>query len=299
MAGWKAKDLKNKSFANVQELFDKALKRVNTFVDFRTESVEESSKKADVIEESTMQAKADTTQEGSSKKAREELVQESSKKQKVDENNESEELKKNLEIVPNDGDDVTIEATPFSVKILIMYLTFTKMLKNFNREDMEVLWKIGKARFKKTKPVNYMDEFLLLNLKTMFKHHVEDSVWKEQQGLVKKYPLTNHTLHQMFHDVKLQVDYECELAYEILRLPLKKLEILKINIKVRGGLLGLKDFMMILELMLLVCKLLLLVFKVTTAEKIKTAERIMTEKRSKTYQRKDKDCLCDMYEIFL
>ncbi|GJX52716.1 hypothetical protein Tco_0281085 [Tanacetum coccineum] len=185
MAGWKAKDLKNKSFANVQELFDKALKRVNTFVDFRTESVEESSKKADVIEESTMQAKADTTQEGSSKKAREELVQESSKKQKVDENNESEELKKNLEIVPNDGDDVTIEATPFSVKILIMYLTFTKMLKNFNREDMEVLWKIGKARFKKTKPVNYMDEFLLLNLKTMFKHHVEDSVWKEQQGLVK------------------------------------------------------------------------------------------------------------------
>ncbi|GKC03886.1 hypothetical protein Tco_0995496 [Tanacetum coccineum] len=66
-----------------------------------------------------------------------------------------------------------------------MYLTFTKMLKNFDREDLEALWGIGKARFKKTKPVNYMDEFLLLNLKTMFEHHVEDSVWKEQQGLVK------------------------------------------------------------------------------------------------------------------
>ncbi|GJT45301.1 hypothetical protein Tco_0954016 [Tanacetum coccineum] len=312
-----ANDLKIKSFSMFKELFDKALKRVNTFVDFRTESVEESSKKADVIEESSMKAKADTTQESSSKKAREELVQESSKKQKVDENNESEELKKNLEIVPNDGDDVTIEATPLSIKILIM-------LKNFDREDLEVLWGIVKARFKKTKPVNYMDEFLLLNLKTMFEHHVEDSVWKEQQGLVKvlnwklfdscgvhcvtvqsisyyllvekKYPLTNHTLHQMFHDVKLQVDYECEMAYELLRL---KLEILKINIKFKGGLFGLKDFMMILELMLLVYKLLLLVFKVTTAEKIKTAERIMTEKRSKTYQRKDKDCLCDMYEIFL
>ncbi|GKB20211.1 RNA-directed DNA polymerase, eukaryota, partial [Tanacetum coccineum] len=36
MAGWKPKDLKNKSFANIQELFDKAFKRVNTFVDFRT-----------------------------------------------------------------------------------------------------------------------------------------------------------------------------------------------------------------------------------------------------------------------
>ncbi|GKD46201.1 hypothetical protein Tco_1270846 [Tanacetum coccineum] len=40
MAGWKPKDLKRKSFANIQELFDKAFKRVNTFVDFRTELVE-------------------------------------------------------------------------------------------------------------------------------------------------------------------------------------------------------------------------------------------------------------------
>ncbi|GKD92285.1 hypothetical protein Tco_1372122 [Tanacetum coccineum] len=39
MAGWKPKDLKTKSFANVQELFDKAMKRVNTFVDMDTELV--------------------------------------------------------------------------------------------------------------------------------------------------------------------------------------------------------------------------------------------------------------------
>ncbi|GKF59422.1 hypothetical protein Tco_0176208, partial [Tanacetum coccineum] len=109
-----------------------------------------------------------------------------------------------------------------------------------------------KARFKKTEPVNYMDNFLLLNLKTMFKHHVKDSVWKNQQGLVKvlnwklydscrvhcvtmqdilyyllvekMYPLTNHTLHQMFNDVKLQVDYECEMAFELLRLIKKHLK---------------------------------------------------------------------------
>ncbi|GJS52026.1 hypothetical protein Tco_0625388 [Tanacetum coccineum] len=59
------------------------------------------------------------------------------------------------------------------------------MLKNFDRKDLEVLWKIVKARFKKTEPVNYMDTFLHLNLKTMFEHHVEDSIWKNQQGLVK------------------------------------------------------------------------------------------------------------------
>ncbi|GJX73705.1 hypothetical protein Tco_0312300 [Tanacetum coccineum] len=63
MEGWKPKDLKNKSFANIQELFDKARKRVNTFVDYKTELVEESSKKAE----------AETTQERSSKRAGEEL----------------------------------------------------------------------------------------------------------------------------------------------------------------------------------------------------------------------------------
>ncbi|GJX30515.1 hypothetical protein Tco_0238594 [Tanacetum coccineum] len=40
--GWKLKDLKNKSFDSIQNLFDKAMKRVNTFVDMDTELVKES-----------------------------------------------------------------------------------------------------------------------------------------------------------------------------------------------------------------------------------------------------------------
>ncbi|GKC07332.1 hypothetical protein Tco_0998942 [Tanacetum coccineum] len=267
MEGWKPKDLKNKSFANIQDLFDKAMKRVNTFVDMDTELVKESSKKAE----------AEIAQESSSKRAGEALEQESSKKQKVDDDKETEELKQCMEIISDDGDDVTIEATPLSTKSPTivdykiykegkksyfqiiradgnsqMYLTFGKMLKNFDREDLEVLWSIVKARFKKTEPVNYMDTFLHLNLKTMFEHHLEDNVWKNQQGLVKvlnwklydscgvhcvtmqnilyyllvekMYPLTKHTLHQMFNDVKLQVDYECEMAFELLRLVKKQLK---------------------------------------------------------------------------
>ncbi|GKA34351.1 hypothetical protein Tco_0720780 [Tanacetum coccineum] len=50
------------------------------------------------------------------KRAGEELEQESSKKQKVEEDKESEKLKQCLEIVPDDGDDVTIDATPLSIK---------------------------------------------------------------------------------------------------------------------------------------------------------------------------------------
>ncbi|GJT15616.1 retrotransposon protein, putative, ty1-copia subclass [Tanacetum coccineum] len=53
MEGWKPKSLKNKSFDEIKELFDKAIKWVNTFVDYRTEMVEESSKKA-IAEESSL-----------------------------------------------------------------------------------------------------------------------------------------------------------------------------------------------------------------------------------------------------
>ncbi|GKB85227.1 hypothetical protein Tco_0957499 [Tanacetum coccineum] len=180
----------------------------------------------------------------------EELEQESSKKKKVEEDKESEELKRCLEIVPDDGDDVTIDATPLSIKSLTiveykiyqegkksyfqiikvdgksqMYLTFGKMLKNFNRKDLESsLWSIDKVAYKKTEPVNYMDNLLLHHLKTMFEHHVEDNSIPFYLLVEKIYPLTNHTLHQMFNDVKLQVDYECEMAFELLRLVKKQLK---------------------------------------------------------------------------
>ncbi|GJX32094.1 retrovirus-related pol polyprotein from transposon TNT 1-94 [Tanacetum coccineum] len=91
MEGWKPKDLKNKSFVNIQELFDKAMKRVNTFVDYRTELVEESSKKA----------KAEIAQESNSKRAVTELEQESIKKQKVDEDKETVELQRLIEVLPD------------------------------------------------------------------------------------------------------------------------------------------------------------------------------------------------------
>ncbi|GKG43620.1 hypothetical protein Tco_0482713, partial [Tanacetum coccineum] len=94
---WKPKDLKNKSFANIQELFDKAMKMVNTFVDFRIELVEgtkmeESSKKAEVIEESSK--RAEIVQESSSKRAGDELEQENAKTQKVDDDQEAAKMKK-------------------------------------------------------------------------------------------------------------------------------------------------------------------------------------------------------------
>ncbi|GKE33280.1 hypothetical protein Tco_1452602 [Tanacetum coccineum] len=168
---------------------------------------------------------SETKEESSSKRTGEELESDKSKKQKMDEKveavvneaKEAEELKQCLKIVPDDGDDVTVDATHLSVKMPIM-------LKNFDIEDLEVLWSIVKARFKKTEPVNYMDTFLHLKLKTMFKHQLEDNNMLYYLLVKKMYPLAKHSLHQMFNDVKLQVDYECEMAFEILRLVKKQLK---------------------------------------------------------------------------
>nr|GEX51629.1 hypothetical protein [Tanacetum cinerariifolium] len=67
-----------------------------------------------------MKDKAVLTQESSLKRAGDELEQERSKKQKAEDDKESEELKRYLEIIPDDGDDVTIDATPLSIKTPII-----------------------------------------------------------------------------------------------------------------------------------------------------------------------------------
>ncbi|GKE43938.1 hypothetical protein Tco_1471222 [Tanacetum coccineum] len=102
MVGYKHNQLKTKSFEDIQMLFDKAMTRVNIFLDIDTELVKGSK----------------TRTEGSSKRTREELESENLKKQKLDENVEAEvdddqedaEMKKHMEIVPDD--DVAIDVIP-------------------------------------------------------------------------------------------------------------------------------------------------------------------------------------------
>nr|GEW20271.1 ribonuclease H-like domain, reverse transcriptase, RNA-dependent DNA polymerase [Tanacetum cinerariifolium] len=111
------------------------------------------------------------------------------------------------EIVANDDDDVFTEATPLASKVPVvdyqihhennkryykiiradgthkLFLSFITLLKNFDREDLEALWKLVKERFKTKEPKNFSDDFLLNILKIMFeKPNIEASVWKDQKG---------------------------------------------------------------------------------------------------------------------
>nr|GEX05411.1 hypothetical protein [Tanacetum cinerariifolium] len=97
--------LKNKSFNEVQKAFDKTMSWINTFLPMDSKVVKD---------------KIVLTQESSSKREADEINQERSKKQKMEDDKEYEELKRCLEIIPYDGDDVTINATPLSIKTPII-----------------------------------------------------------------------------------------------------------------------------------------------------------------------------------
>nr|GEZ26876.1 hypothetical protein [Tanacetum cinerariifolium] len=76
-----------------------------------------------------------------------------------------------------------------------LYTSFITLLKNFDRVDLEDLWKIMKARFSTSKPTNFFDDYLLVTLKTMFeKTDAQDVIWRSQQtehgqALVKSWKL--------------------------------------------------------------------------------------------------------------
>ncbi|GJR57900.1 hypothetical protein Tco_1500062 [Tanacetum coccineum] len=62
-----------------------------------------------------------------------------------------------------------------------MYRVFSLMLKSFRWEDLKDLYKLVKAKYKSTQPVEDLDLVLWSDLKTMFEPHVEDKIWKLQQ----------------------------------------------------------------------------------------------------------------------
>nr|GFA30118.1 hypothetical protein [Tanacetum cinerariifolium] len=146
-------------------------------------------------------------------------AQKAAKRRKLSEEaQEAEDLRKRLEVVDDEDDDV-----------------FTTLLKNFDREDMENLWGIVKKRFSTSKPTNLSDEYLLLIFKTMFeKSDEQDAVWKNQRsvhGLAllillveRRYLLSRFTLEQLVNVTRLQVEEESEMSLELLRFTRQQLQ---------------------------------------------------------------------------
>nr|GEV96155.1 hypothetical protein [Tanacetum cinerariifolium] len=150
MAGFKMDFFKGMSYDAIRLIFENYF---NSNVDFLEKTKEQ------LKEEESRALKRKT--ERSEEKA--------VKKQKL--NEEVEDLKKHLQIVPNDDDDVYTEATSLALKVPVvnyeihtannkpyykiiradgthqLFLSFLSLLRNFDREDLEVLWQLVKERF--------------------------------------------------------------------------------------------------------------------------------------------------------
>nr|GFA06588.1 hypothetical protein [Tanacetum cinerariifolium] len=94
------------------------------------------------------------------------------------------------------------------------YMIFNQMLKSFDKEDLKYLYKLVKARYGSTRPVERMDYLIWSDMKIMFEPHVEDEIYMLEK---KKYPLTPHTFSTML-EKKLIIDYEIKMAYQLLKL---------------------------------------------------------------------------------
>ncbi|GJT82104.1 hypothetical protein Tco_1056446 [Tanacetum coccineum] len=117
MVGYKNTQLKNKSFEEIQMLFDKEMKRVNSFVPIDSEVMEGSGKKTESSRKETV----------SKKRAGEELDEESVKRQKLEYDAEK------THILTEDKMYYGIIRADGSTKF---YKIFTKMLDDFDRQDM-------------------------------------------------------------------------------------------------------------------------------------------------------------------
>ncbi|GJU71906.1 hypothetical protein Tco_1263311 [Tanacetum coccineum] len=188
------------------------MKRVNTFVDYRTELVEESSKKTKTKLEENLKKAKEKVMEGSSKRAGTELEQEVTKKQKVDDVQETGEvdndqkaakIKELMEIVP-DKEEVAIDAIPLAVKP--PSISSVICLKALTGK----IWKL-------------YGNWLKLSMGQQGQRRAMKECYRIYMLVEKKYHLTPATITDMLNK-KLQCDHFSKMEYQLLKLLTKQLK---------------------------------------------------------------------------
>ncbi|GJX17868.1 hypothetical protein Tco_0218700 [Tanacetum coccineum] len=173
-----------------------------------------------------------------------------------DDDQEEAEMKRHIEIVKDD--EVAIDAIPLATKPPMIveykidkdgrmgyfkliradgsskrYSSMIKMLQDIDREDLETLWKLVKAKHGNTRPEEDYERVLWGDLKVMFEPDIKSEIWRNLQGykvtiwklfdtcgvhfvrfknlhifmlVEKRYPLTPITITNMLNK-KLQTDH--------------------------------------------------------------------------------------------
>ncbi|GJZ94746.1 hypothetical protein Tco_0666949 [Tanacetum coccineum] len=194
MAGYKHTQLKNKSFEEIQMLFEKEMKRVNIFVDMDAELV----KGSETIESEVDRAVPELVAGSSKRDAEEELDQESSKRKKT----------------AFDKDDLVMlwslvkekfnSTEPIDDKEREIWVELKRL---FEPDTNDELWKLQK----------HIHDLTWRLYDSCGVHHVSTEKGIDIYMLVEKeYPLSRGTLTLMLV-AKLLVDQDNEMSRELLR----------------------------------------------------------------------------------
>nr|GEU50725.1 hypothetical protein [Tanacetum cinerariifolium] len=137
-------------------------------------------------------------------------AQKAGKRRKM--NEDVEEIKQ-LEIVPDEDDDVYTEATPLAWKVPIvdyhiihlnnkprykiikadgtyqLYVSFITLLKNLDREDLESLWILVKEIFSTSNPNNFSDDYFLTTLRQCLENQIDKTIFRrvKEVSMVKQW----------------------------------------------------------------------------------------------------------------
>nr|GEZ79874.1 hypothetical protein [Tanacetum cinerariifolium] len=185
--GFKMDYFKGMSYDDIRPIFERYFDSNVAFLQKTKEQIEEEESRA-------------------LKRLNETPTEKAAKRRKLD--GEVEELKRHLQIVPNEDDDVYTKATPFARKVHIvdyqiiemnnkpyykiiraddthqLYVSFLTLMRNFDRDDLEALLSLVKERFSTTKPKNFSNDFLLVTLGARFeKPDIHAQIWKNQRSV--------------------------------------------------------------------------------------------------------------------
>ncbi|GJT08249.1 hypothetical protein Tco_0842711 [Tanacetum coccineum] len=200
-SNYKMKDFEGMSYAEIRPIFEKVWDYNHNFVPMDLEVEKEKKKPAEFQEIEIEQIEKYTT--GKRKKSLpRKRTRSTTNRQKVELEDEKEDLKGYLDIVPREDVDVDVDS-PFTKFPIMDWKTYTlsenfmyykiirgdgssknykilsEMLYDFDRQDVVELYRLVKERYSSSKPEGY-DLMLWGDLHTLFEPDEESEIWMNQ-----------------------------------------------------------------------------------------------------------------------
>ncbi|GJS80452.1 hypothetical protein Tco_0730333 [Tanacetum coccineum] len=199
---YKISDFKGMSYNDIRPIFEKVWDFNQNIEPMDAEHGSGKQKSPEKMKSAEKMEEDDVAKETGAKRKKSIPRKSTRKRQKMDEDAEKEELKGFLDIIPRE--EVPIEVESISTKFPIVdwktcvltetfmyyqvfrgdsssknYKILSKMLEDFDRLDVEELYRLVKERYSTSRPEGF-DLMLWGDLHTLFEPDEDDEIWKDQ-----------------------------------------------------------------------------------------------------------------------